>query len=305
MLGGLQSSLNGVDNGSGQLDYLTWKGNAVTTKSYTTLSDSSLPSPVGKGGLAVFLAGVGLHGSIWVSDNTQFWPLNGGRILVDIFADGVFYIHPAATFTSVTASTAAAGADTLLTSAGVHGLTAAAAVGSYLYISAGTGWTPGNHKITAIAVDSTGTTIQIDTPFTSQGSPTITLLNNYIPVRSITIPALRSNSVILADLTVDAGGIVGVKTFKAELNGTSFWTPSSSANTIQSTSRLAIQNVNSTSIQTNTLAANNVTQTGTGASAAVTAAIDTSVPTTLILYAKNANANEKVGFMKGIIEVQI
>lgn len=281
-------------------------GNAINPASYTDFSDSLLPSPVGKKGLAVYLSGIGLHGSVWVSDDTSYWPINGSRILLDIFADGKYAIFPESTFISTTPSSAASGADTLLTSAGANGLTAAAAVGSYIYISGGTGWVVGYHKIAAIAVDTTGLTIQIDTPYSASfGTPTIALKNTKVPYRTISIPALRANSALLLDLSGNAGGAVGSKSFYAELGGTSFWTAISTVNPVNSVARVAIQNVSDTSVQIGAMRATLVAQTGGDATAPQAGAINTSAPTSLILYVQNSVANEKVGYTRGIVEVMV
>lgn len=288
-------------------------GVAITPATYVDLNDPDLPSAVGRPGLCVFFSGVGLHGSVWVSDGALYWPLNGANILVDLFTDTRQFVHPAATFTGVAASTYNGGLDTKLVGAGVHGLTNANSQNKYLNISAGSGWdvTIGStgHKI--LDVSTATNEVIVDTPFTSQGSPTVTLLNNYIAVRSITIPPLRSGSVIMCDLETNGGGIVGVKTCKAELNSVitptpiSFWTPSSTANPYQRSNGLAIRNVGSTIIQTNSFAANNVTQTGTGASAPVAGNIETNAGSTLILWAKNGSADESVGFLGGSVEVRV
>lgn len=111
-------------------------------------------------------------------------------------------VEPAATFINATPSSAAGGNDTLLTSAGVHGLTSAVSVGSSIYISAGTGWTVGFHTITAIAVDTTGTTIQIDTPFDAGfGTPIIALANTFVTLATIAVPPLRADSQVRWDVT--------------------------------------------------------------------------------------------------------
>lgn len=288
-------------------------GQAILSPTYTDESDPDLPSPIGRAGLAVFFTGIGLHGSYWQSDGTLYWPMNGGRILVDTFTDTKQFVQPAATFTGVVATSYNGGLDTKLTGAGVHGLTNANSVGKYLNITAGAGWdvTTGNAwhyiKDCTTAVNE----IIIDTPFNSQASPTVTLLNNYIAVRSITIPKLRAGSSINIDLETNGGGVVGVKTYKCELSSAatptpvSFWTPSSTANPYQRTASLAIRNVGSTIIQTNQFAANNVTQTGTGASAPVPGNIETNAGSTLIIYCKNGSADEGVGFLGGVIEVTI
>lgn len=116
-------------------------------------------------------------------------------------------ICPAATFTASAATTAAGDADTLLTSSGVHGLTSAGAVGKYIYISAGSGWTVGLHKITAIAVDTTGVTIQVDTPFSSQSSPTIALAGTELNMLEINVPPLTSTGKCTYDISVDYNGV--------------------------------------------------------------------------------------------------
>ena len=115
-------------------------------------------------------------------------------------------ICPAATFTASAATTAAGDADTLLTSAGVHGLTSTGAVGKYIYISGGAGWAVGLHKITAIAVDTTGVTIQLDTPFTSQSNPTIALAGTELNILEINVPPLSSTGKCTYDISVDYNG---------------------------------------------------------------------------------------------------
>lgn len=149
-----------------------------------------------------------------VRSRTTRWDVVGGDTE---FLNEVPYlevISPAATFTSVTASTAASGADTLLTSAGVHGLTSAGAVDTYIYISGGTGWTVGLHKITAIAVDTTGTTIQIDTPFASQGTPTIALAGTELSIYEWNLPPLTVRGNVKFDITVDYDGSTASKVVK-------------------------------------------------------------------------------------------
>src|SRR5690606_15905457 len=112
------------------------------------------------------------------------------------------YIAPAPTFTATPPSSAAGGAETLLTSAGAHGLTGAEAVGKHLYIASGTGWSTGFYEITEIAEDTTGTTIQIDVPFDAGfGTPTIALAGTEVTFTTLTIPPLRADSYIKIDGT--------------------------------------------------------------------------------------------------------
>lgn len=138
-------------------------------------------------------------------DRNGFFGGGGGGAIVPAggkSAVPISLVEPAVTFTAVTPSSAAGGADTLLTSAGAHGLTAAVSVGASIYVSGGIGWTIGFHKITAIAVDTTGTTIQIDTPFdVGMDTPTIALANTFVILASVTIPPLLANSQVRWDVT--------------------------------------------------------------------------------------------------------
>lgn len=68
------------------------------------------------------------------------------------------------------------GIHTGITGIGVHGLTAAVAVGKSIYvIYSGVGWNAGFYTITGIDVDTIGITIIVNTPFTAQGNPVIAL----------------------------------------------------------------------------------------------------------------------------------
>lgn len=133
-------------------------------------------------------------------------------------------VEPAATFINATPSSAAGGNDTLLTSAGVHGLTSAVSVGLSIYISAGTGWTVGFHTITAIAVDTTGTTIQIDTPFDAgMGTPTIALASTEVTAYIVQTPPLLPNSLIRIGFSM-SGTISGdSKRFPVRFDGTAIF----------------------------------------------------------------------------------
>ena len=149
-------------------------------------------------------------------------------------------VEPAATFTSTTPTSAAAGADTLLTSAGVHGLTSAVSVGASIYISGGTGWTVGFHTITAIAVDTTGVSIQIDTPFDAGfGTPTIALANTEVTLASISVPPMLENSVVEVDSTWGFTSSANSKTYRYRFTG------------VTSGSAVFSANVNTTGTQTN------------------------------------------------------
>ena len=200
-------------------------------------------------------------------------------------------IEPAATFTSATPSSAASGADTLLTSAGVHGLTSAVAVGASIYISAGTGWTVGFHTITAIAVDTTGVTIQIDTPYSaSMDTPTIALANTEVTLATISVPALQANSRIEIDSSWMFTASTNSKTLRIRWSSYSFSGNINTAGTTWSRSHVAFQNKNSTSAQQ--LAYPVTASWGSNNTTPNLGAIDTSVATSLTLTAQPATANE-------------
>lgn len=211
-------------------------------------------------------------------------------------ATRVSAIAPAATFTNTTPTSAAGGADTLLTSAGVHGLTSAVAVGNAIYISAGTGWTVGLHTITAIAVDTTGTTIQIDTPFdANMGTPTIVLANNIITLVSITIPPLRDNSLIELDITWGSTASGNTKTPRIDYGGTLYYGTGYAANAAFVRTQYNIQNQNSLTSQKGCYPRATLTSFGTTTGTPLpTSTVDTSVATTLTLSATPNVANEFV-----------
>lgn len=209
----------------------------------------------------------------------------------DTFAMGVLaksavrisLIEPATTFTNASASSAAGGNDTLLTSAGVHGLTSAVSVGSSIYISAGTGWTVGFHTITAIAVDTTGTTIQIDTPFNAGfGVPTIALANTEVPLTTISVPALSLNSMIRTDVTFSATNSSNVKRHRQRLNGLEY-SQTQLTTSPQNRLSMVVQNRGDTNSQIAGFVLGNTVGFGSTSAALVTIAADTSIPSVLTI----------------------
>lgn len=99
--------------------------------------------------------------------------------------------QPAATFLASVATDNGSGF-VQITSVGVHGLTAGNAVGAFIYVSAGTGWTPGYYSITAVP---NTLSFDLNLAFAAQDSPTISLVGSVISIAGITIP----------------GGIIGPK----------------------------------------------------------------------------------------------
>lgn len=266
---------------------------------------SVAPSAASFNGLKIRDLSVGPNGAEYISNGTEYVLLAESVIYSSGVASSAG-VAPAATFTAVTPSSAAAGADTLLTSAGVHGLTAAIGGTGYLYISAGTNWTVGFHKITAIAVDTVGTTIQIDTPYdASFGTPTISLANGVeMLFASITVPPLGLTSYISIDPTWGFTSSTNAKNPTVRLGGTAFFNPSVAvAAVIERPAPIIIQNAGATNVQTSANAAASSTQTGTTATSVVAGAIQTNIATTLQILGKPAVANELMWLARAIVKI--
>lgn len=205
--------------------------------------------------------------------------LGGSGIVLGRSAVPISLVEPAVTFTDASPSSAAAGADTLLTSAGAHGLTAAVSVGAPIYISGGTGWTVGFHTITAIAVDTTGTTIQIDTPFDAGfGIPTIALADTEVTAYTVQTPPLLPNSLIRIGLSM-SGTISGdFKRCPVRFDGTAIFNGRYST-TPYGNLEITVQNRNNTNSQIvgMPIAASSVIGFGTSNSPHTTFSLDTSI----------------------------
>lgn len=210
-------------------------------------------------------------------------------------------IEPAVTFTAVTASSAASGTETLLTSSGAHGLTSAVAVGRDIYISSGTGWTVGFYTITGIAVDTSGVTIQIATPFTGQGSPTIALANTEVVAASIAIPALAPQSVIEIKVTYTSDDLSGAsKRVIGRFGGQSIYNVNTTtAPTINLSRR--IHNRNSTGSQALSWSGSSNKSYDVSTFTIETTTVDTSVPNVLELSLQPTVANSSMSMQMYLV----
>jgi len=180
--------------------------NAIRSGTQVAATVSALPAAASNIGNMYLVTEVGTHGTLYFASNktgTAEWlPLNG---IATIYALGspISAIAPASTFTASTATSINSGTDIRLTSAGAHGLTSAVAVGKKIYVSAGTNWTAGFYTIKTIAVDTTGTVIDLEEPWVaSMGSPTIVLADNTteMPVIAVSIPPMLERSTIKVEL---------------------------------------------------------------------------------------------------------
>jgi hypothetical protein len=102
--------------------------------------------------------------------------------------DPVGLVEPAATFATLTYNDNAG--SVRLVSAGVHGLTAAIAVGANVYVTWATGTgVNGLYEVTALDADTTGVAITIDLPYvTGLGTPTVAVANTEVTLASVTVP---------------------------------------------------------------------------------------------------------------------
>ena len=247
-----------------------------------------------------YQADLGPEGCDMRSDATGWCPVQNSVIHRDT-VKSIALVCPASTFTSVSAASAAAGDDTQLSSAGTHGLTTAVCVtpgASYIYISGGTGWTVGFHKINTVTESAGALVFTIDTPYDAGfGAPTIVLANSGTDVvlETITLPRLRVNAKVTLDASLLVPNSANAKNFKVKLGGTAL-VNSSYTNTFVSLSNRA-QHVfyNRASASSQVGGTGNLNPTGIGSSSAAhpTAAIDTSTGTAqLTLSFSPATANE-------------
>lgn len=204
----------------------------------------------------------------------------------------VSLIEPAATFTAVT-PTDGGGGTIILTSAGAHGLTAARAVGSAIYISGGTGWTAGFYPVTAVPVDTTGTTITVTGAFDGgMGAPTIALANTEVTLATVDIPALLADSMFEYEASYGYTNSASAKTLRSRLAGNQI-TSGGPTTTASFSLRKIIANRGATNSQLVTTA---LADGSLGSTTAVygTLSVDTSVVTQLTFTAQPAVANEVV-----------
>ncbi len=296
------------------LNQIIDENDVVISGTPVVANQAALPDVVDYDGFTYRVDNQGLYG-IDYQANTVWSPTNGS-FLLDIWtqptASNVAYIWPASTWNGAyTLSSAAAGAETLITGAGAeaHGLTSAVAVGKYIYVIAGTNMI-GAHRITAVAVDTTGTTIQIAKTY--NGANTITSVAiattggaaaSFIPIRNITIPVLRINSAIevmlfiLSDTLV--GGTIGKHTY-IKLGADTLYDQNYSSSTVDALpARFIIANTGSTSLQRAVSTENSNGYVSSGTGAPLTGTTNTGAESTLSIIAGMDTANVPVEYVHG------
>ncbi len=247
-----------------------------------------------------YQADLGPEGCDMRSDATGWVPVQNSVIHRDTVKSTAL-VCPASTFTSVSVASAAAGADTQLSSAGTHGLTTAVCVtagASYIYISGGTGWTVGFHKINTVTESGGALVFTIDTPYNAGfGTPTIVLANSGTDVvlETITLPRLRANSKVTLDVSPIVPTSGNNKNFKVKLGATALVSAAYSNTTVTVSNRAqhVFYNRASVSSQVGGVGSANPSGIGTSSLAHPTATIDTSTGTAqLTLSFSPAAANE-------------
>ncbi len=209
-------------------------------------------------------------------------------------------IEVANTFTSITASDGGSGT-TLLTSAGVHSLTAPVAVGVDVYIQSGTGWTPGFYTVTNVP---NTTSFIINIPFTGQGSPVVATQSTEVEAVSFTIPPLGMGTTTRITYMFSSPNTTAtLKTYSVKWNGDTI--SAISVNTIPTIAGVRlVQNLNSSTVKiisfptsTNSFATSSLQP--------VMKTIDTSIPSTISLTLNPLGSNIGVYANLVLIEVLI
>lgn len=210
---------------------------------------------------------------------------------------------PAATFTSTTPTDGGSGT-VVLTSAGAHGLTSANAVGRNIYISAGTGWTPGLYPITAIDLDTTGVAVTITATWDAGlGSPTVSLVDDDIVLGTVTIPILKNDSYVKVDATWTCTDSANEKRPSVIWGTDDFYRPNLTNDGGSRPTPITIQNRGATNSQVSAAPATQASMSGGTSATLTTATIDTSVATTITLGGFLAAADEQITLEKYIVEV--
>lgn len=212
-------------------------------------------------------------------------------------------IQPASTFTAATPTDGGSGT-IVLPSAGAHGLTSAVAVGYPIYISSGTGWTPGFYPITNVAVDTTGTVFTIAGTFNAgMGAPTIALANTEVTLATVAIPPLEANSILRIDSTYSSTNSSATqKVVRVKLDGTAF---SSIALTTSPNNRkvTVIHNRGATNSQVAGITFGSNGGEGNTGTATTTGTVDTSIAQSIFFTVQPAAANIPIVLERYFVEV--
>lgn len=318
---------------------LSWDGTDLKDSSgtvisnpatYATLADVPAASTMeGKAVIVDSLAGNagGSPCSIYSKAGANKWSILNGLAIFDKGTPNKRVTAPAATFTGTYSfASAASGAQTKITGAGAHGLVTATVItagNTYIRIKSGSGanWVPGLYKVTAITLDTTGTDITIDHPYSASfGQPIIALADgNMFEMVRVVMPAMSIVGGAIVTQTfkfLAYNSSTAAKAFAAEIvasggvigSGYDIWTQANDTSGTNDNSgrvQFGFNNIDATNVQHRLLAVSDAdgwnTTTGTGTDTNTTVgAVQTNVPFNLILKLKLGGAND-IGIIRNYL----
>jgi hypothetical protein len=182
------------------------KGNDLGQFLYANLPTPTAV-PVGATAYAVDIGPVWNNGAMWLN--------LGGVLLAQTAAIEV--TQAAATFTTLTATSSNSGTTTRLTSAGVHGLTAASN-GRYVYVSAAAGITAGLYAMTYVST----VAIDIASPYVALTTPVVKNVTELMTIHSTTVPAGMMGAYGMVEIEgfVECSATATAKSIRLLLDGT-------------------------------------------------------------------------------------
>jgi len=205
---------------------------------------------------------------------------------------GVGLVQPAATFATLTYETNAG--LVRLVSAGVHGLTAAIAVGASVYVTWATGTgVNGLYAVTALDADTTGVKITINYPYVlGLGTPTVAVANTVVTLASATIPAwsMGIGGGMEIDSLFSMTNNATVKTLGMTLAGTSILSALLASNASVSVQKNMVNRGSSTIITNSTTSVGHGLSTG----AVVSVTADATTDLVFAITAQPATANNVI-----------
>jgi hypothetical protein len=201
----------------------------------------------------------------------------------------VSLVEPAATFVTLTYNNNAG--SVRLVSAGVHGLTAAIAVGASVYVTWATGTgVNGLYAVTALDADTTGVAITINLPHVSGlGTPTVAVADTQVTLASVTVPgwSMGVGGRIEVDALFTLTNNATVKTLGMTYGGGVILAAAGASNASASVQKILYNRGSSQVISNSTTSVGHGLSTG----ANVSLSVDATVDQTFAITAKPATAN--------------
>ena len=246
-----------------------------------------------------YQADLGPEGCDMRSDGTGWIPAQNSVIYRN--NTRVAVVSPNSTFDTPTVGDA--GGYVQLTGAGNHLLTQAACVTAgtcYLYISAGTGWTPGLYQIRSVTDG--GAVLTLELAYNgSYGSPTVANVASGIDLvtHTVTLPRLRATSKVSIDVSQTYVNSAANRNFKIKLDGTVLFDPTLTS--VGTTNRGIYSFLNRT-VSSQLGSAGNTQYVGVGNTIADpnTATVDTSTGTAQVTLSYTPTAPNEVAVIEAV-----